>query len=164
MDITKKFKFETAHRLVDSYSTKCQSIHGHSYICEITLTGEHLDHTGMLMDFGEVKDRINHLFDAWDHAFMFWTNDTLANHYKSMLAVENLRMIEVDYNPTAENMAYHIFRACVAEDLPVSEVRVQETLTGWAVAKRLKPFVGENISYYNIPEIHKQGGGVCTKL
>ena len=164
MEITKKFKFETAHRLVDSYSTKCQSIHGHSYICEITLAGEHLDNTGMLMDFGEVKDKINHLFDSWDHSFMFWSKDSLANHYKAMLAVEPMRMIEVDYNPTAENMAYHIFRACVEENLPIAEVRVQETLTGWAVAKRLKPFVGENISYYNIPEIKKQKGGLCTKL
>ena len=68
--ITKQFKFELAHRLVDSYSVKCQSVHGHSYLCEVTLAGEHLDNTGMLMDFGEVKDNIAHLFDAWDmHLF-----------------------------------------------------------------------------------------------
>jgi len=164
MEITKKFKYELAHRLVDSYSKKCQSIHGHSYICEVTLGGEHLDSTGMLMDFGEVKDKIAHLFDAWDHAFMFHSEDKLAHHYKAMLATVNLRMIEVDYNPTAENMAYHIFRACVTESLPVVEVRVQETLTGWAKATRLKTFVGEDVTYYNIPEIEKQGGGVCKKL
>ena len=164
MNITKKFKFELAHRLVDSYSTKCQSIHGHSYIAEITLTGEHLDETGMLMDFGEVKDKINHLFDAWDHSFMFWSKDCLAPNYRAMLAVEPLRMVEVDYNPTAENMAYHIFRACVTEDLPIDNVRVQETLTGWATATRLKPFVGEDVSYFNIPEIRKQRGGVCSSI
>ena len=164
MEITKKFQFELAHRLVDSYSTKCQSIHGHSYIAEVTLIGEHLDDTGMLMDFGEVKDKIAHLFDAWDHSFMFWSKDKLANHYKAMLAVEPLRMIEVDYNPTAENMAYHIFRACITENLPVDCVRVQETLTGWAVARRPKTFVGEDISYFNIPEIRKQKGVKCCTI
>ena len=60
-------------------------------------------------------------------------------------------MMVVDYNPTAENMAYHAFRAMIENNLPVSEVRVQETLTGWAIASRLKPFVGEDVTYYNIP-------------
>jgi len=50
-------------------------------------------------------------------------------------------------------MAYHAFRAMVENNLPIFSVRVrvQETLTGWAVAERLKPFVGEDITYYNIP-------------
>lgn len=52
MKITKQFKFELAHRLVDSYSKKCQSIHGHSYLAEVVLEGYELDTTGMLMDFG----------------------------------------------------------------------------------------------------------------
>lgn len=164
MEIVKKFKAEVAHRLVDSYSTKCQSIHGHSYIFELKLKGEHLDSTGMLMDFGELKNRFNHLIEAWDHSFMFWSSDKLANHYKAMLAVQPMRMVEVDYNPTAENMAYHIFRACVELDLPIAEVRVQETLTGWAIADRLKPFVGENVTYFNIPEIKAQKGGRCSAL
>lgn len=164
MEITKRFKFELAHRLVDSYSEKCQSIHGHSYIAEVTLRGEHLDSTGMLMDFGEVKNKLQHLIDSWDHSFMFWSKDKLANHYKSMLAVEPLRMIEVDYNPTAEGMSYHIFRACVQEGLPVSEVRVQETLTGWCKATRLKPFFGEDVTYFNIPEIKLQKGGRNVKV
>jgi len=155
----KKFKFELAHRLVSSYSTKCQSMHGHSYIAEVMLEGEHLNSDGMLIDFGEVKDRINHLFDAWDHSFMFFKEDILADHYKSMLRVVPMRMIEVDYNPTAENMAYHIYKACVTEGLPVKEVRVQETLTGWAIASRPKPFVGEDVTYYNVPEIEAQSGG-----
>ena len=164
MEITKQFKFELSHRLVDSYSTKCQNIHGHSYLCDITLSGEHLDSTGMLMDFGQVKDKLNHLFDAWDHSFMFWSKDSLANHYKAMMAVEPLRMIEVDYNPTAEGMTYHVFRACVQMNLPVSKVRIQETLTGWATTERLKPFFGEDVTYYNIPEIKKQLGGRVEKI
>jgi 6-pyruvoyltetrahydropterin/6-carboxytetrahydropterin synthase len=163
MKITKQFKAEISHRLVTSFSEKCQSIHGHSYLFRVNLESEHLNPDGMVMDFGEVKEKIAHLFDAWDHSFMFKTDDPLAHHYKAMLQVVPLRMVEVDYNPTAENMCYHIFRACIKENLPVTSIEVQETATGWATAQRLKPFVGENVTYYNIPEIKKQAGGkVCT--
>jgi 6-pyruvoyltetrahydropterin/6-carboxytetrahydropterin synthase len=159
MVATKQFKAEISHRLVSSYSKKCQSIHGHSYIFEVALESEYLNEDGMVMDFGELKNKLSHLFEAWDHSFMFYSEDILADHYKAMLRLLPLRMVEIDYNPTAENMAYHIFRACVDNGLPVKEVRVQETLTGWAVAKRLKPFVGEEVTYYNIPEIEVQLGG-----
>lgn len=152
MKITKQFKAEIAHRLVSSYSKKCQSIHGHSYLFELVLESEHLNSDGMVMDFGEVKEKLNHLFDSWDHSFMFYNKDPLANHYKAMLAVVPLRVISVDYNPTAENMSYHVYRACVENNLPIKEVRTQETATGWAVAARPKPFVGEDIVYYNIEE------------
>ena len=167
---TKRFKAEIAHRLVSAYSTKCTSIHGHSYIFEVVLEGEHLNADGMLLDFGELKANLSHLFDAWDHSFIFFKDDILADHYKSMLRVAPMRMVEVDYNPTAENMAYHIFRACVENNLPVREVRVQETLTGWATASRPKTFVGEDVTYYNIPEIEEQHGDShkrnykCSKL
>jgi 6-pyruvoyltetrahydropterin/6-carboxytetrahydropterin synthase len=160
MRAVKRFKAEVSHRLISSYSKKCQSIHGHSYLFEVTLEDEHLNEDGMVMDFGELKNKLNHLFEAWDHSFMFFKDDILADHYKSMLRVIPMRMVEIDYNPTAENMAYHIFRACVENELPVTEVRVQETLTGWAIATRPKPFVGENVTYYNIPEIEVQEGGV----
>ena len=156
MKATKRFKFELAHRLVTSYSTKCHNIHGHSYLCDVTLESEHLNADGMVMDFGELKDKLSHLFDAWDHSYMFYANDVLGNHYKAMMAVVPLRMIEVDYNPTAENMAHHIFRACIENNMPVVEVRIQETLTGWATATRPKTFVGEDVTYYNIPEIRTQ--------
>lgn len=156
---TKQFKFELAHRLVTSYSVKCKSLHGHSYLAELVLETEYLNEDGMVMDFGEVKDKFAHLIDAWDHSYMFYAKDPLAHHYKAMLQVEPLRMIEVDYNPTAENMAYHLFRAAVELNLPVKEVRVQETKTGWATSSRPKMFVGEDITYYNCPEIKVQPGG-----
>lgn len=159
MQATKQFKFELAHRLVSSYSTHCQSIHGHSYLVRVTLQSEDLNCDGMVIDFGEVKDKLKHLVDAWDHSFMFYSEDPLADYYRLMLGVQPLRMIEVDYNPTAENMAYHIFRACIALSLPVESVEVQETATGWCRASRLKPFIGEDVIYYNIPEITVQEGG-----
>lgn len=151
---TKQFKFELSHRLVSSYSKKCQSIHGHSYIAEVVIEAEHLNADGMVMDFAELKHKVSPIIDAWDHSFMFYSKDPLASNYKAMLEIVPMRFIEVDYNPTAEQMAYHLYRHCVEQSLPVREIRVQETLTGWATANRPKPFVGEETRYWNIPEIH----------
>ena len=151
MKITKQFKMEVAHRLVSSYSKRCQSVHGHSYLMEVTLESEQLNGDGMVMDFGEVKDKMNHFFDAFDHSYIIYKNDITLPLFKQIEGLIHNRMMVVDYNPTAENMAYHIFRAMVENNLPVSSVRVQETLTGWAIAERLKPFVGEDVTYYNIP-------------
>lgn len=151
MKITKQFKMEVAHRLVSSYSKRCQSVHGHSYLMEVTLESEQLNGDGMVMDFGEVKDKMNHFFDAFDHSYIIYKNDITLPLFKQIEGLIHNRMMVVDYNPTAENMAYHIFRAMVENNLPISSVRVQETLTGWAIAERLKPFVGEDVTYYNIP-------------
>lgn len=155
MQATKQFKFEAAHRLVSSYSKKCQSIHGHSYLCRVTLEEPNLNEDGMVMDFGEVKEKLIHLFDAWDHSLMLWSKDPLCKIMVAGNEIVPQRMIFVDYNPTAENMAFHVYRACVELDLPVATVEIQETATGWATANRLRPFVGEDVTYYNIPERSK---------
>ena len=154
MKAVKQFKAEIGHRLMSAYTEPCKSLHGHSYLFEITLEDEYLNKDGMVMDFGELKDKMEHFFNSFDHTFVVCKKDIILNN---LLAIEQLihnRLMIVDYNPTAENMAYHAFRACVENGLPVKEVRVQETLTGWAIASRPKPFVGEDITYYNIPERH----------
>lgn len=152
MKITKKFKFELAHRLVDSYSKKCQSFHGHSYTAEVTLKGESLDGTGMLMDFGEVKDKFSWIIDAWDHSLMLWDKDPVCQEMLSINQRIKGRFIIVDYNPTAENMAHHLYRELVKAKLPVKDVLVRETLTGWAVANKPSPLTGLRVVYHNIEE------------
>jgi 6-pyruvoyltetrahydropterin/6-carboxytetrahydropterin synthase len=150
--IRKTFKAEIAHRLVDSYSEKCQSIHGHSYTFEVILHGNELDGTGMLIDFGEVKNRINHIIEAWDHSFMFWDKDPLADLYLEMLHIQPMRMIYVNYNPTAEHMALHLFQECACNGLPVISVKIHETRTGYAEANRASSFI-YGAKYFNIPEV-----------
>ena len=138
MKVTKRYKAEVAHRLVSSYSTRCQSPHGHSYLFEVTLEGENLNCDGMILDFGEMKDKLDKPFlDKWDHAFIMYKEDPALDTMRKLAIEHKWRFLVTDYNPTAENMAYHIFRHCVEQQLPVVEVRVQETLTGWANATRV---------------------------
>ena len=107
--ITKKFKFEMAHRLVSSYSKKCQLIHGHSYKMELTLMSKELNEDGMVVDFGELKDLFAKTIDKLDHAVVINAKDEI-------LCRKNLPgTILVPYNPTAENMAQDICIQIVKE-------------------------------------------------
>jgi len=137
MTIRKLFKVEMAHRLVDSYSKKCQSIHGHSYLIEIVLAGEPTEeHAQMVMDFGELKDKFKDFIDAFDHSMVVYAQDPMYPKLKEIMDELNMRYIVVPYNPTAEMMSAHILQQAMKIGLPVHKVRVHETTTGWAESKR----------------------------
>lgn len=129
--IRKQFKFEMSHQLVEAYSCACSdAIHGHSYVMELFLTSDKLDHTGMVMDFGEVKALINDYVDSWDHCLVM--SSEFPKEYLEMLGKYNKKMKVVTYNPTAEAMAndmYYYIKDIIPQ---VSKVRLHETVTGWA--------------------------------
>ena len=136
MLIRKLFKVEMAHRLVSSYSKKCQSIHGHSYKIEIILEGEPTEvQDEMVLDFGEVKDKINKFMDAFDHSMVVSSKDVIAPDLIPIMDKLNMRYIVVPYNPTAEMMACHILKQVY--ELGIENIRkviVHETATGYAEA------------------------------
>lgn len=105
--ITKIFRFEMAHQLIDSYSDECKNIHGHSYKLEVTLEGDRNPKTGMIIDFKELKEIVQPIIDDFDHSF---------------LTVENYGM-----NPTAENMAYDIFKLLRERTPLLKKIRLWET-------------------------------------
>ena len=150
MKATKQFKMEVAHRLTSSYSVRCRSIHGHSYLMEVTLEDTELNCDGMVMDFGELKDHLNKFMDKFDHTLVMSWEDPALEQMLEMVKKFNWRFMVVDYNPTAENMASHVFNYCKELGLPVSEVRVQETKTGWATTDKVDPFIKGIVDGYNI--------------
>ena len=52
--ICRRFTFEAAHSLPDH--PKCGTLHGHSYKLEVTLEGKVDENTGMVLDFGVLKE------------------------------------------------------------------------------------------------------------
>jgi len=122
--------------LMSSYSKKCQSIHGHSYLIEVILEGEPTEkHDEMVLDFGEVKDKINKFIDAFDHSMVVSSKDVIAPDLIPVMDKLNMRYIVVPYNPTAEMMACHLLKQIY--ELGVENVRkvvVHETATGYAEA------------------------------
>jgi 6-pyruvoyltetrahydropterin/6-carboxytetrahydropterin synthase len=112
-EVTVEEKFASGHAL-RNYHGKCENVHGHNYRVEVTLAGERLDQTGLLVDFVELKKVLNAIIDRMDHRFL---ND-----------VPPFDVV----NPSAENMARYIFEELemgLGERSParVSNVRLWET-------------------------------------
>lgn len=125
--IRKQLKFEAAHILDSSYSTCCQQIHGHSYIVELFFRSETLNGDGMVVDFGLVKKQATVLIDQFDHRLI------VSNRRASRPPLVGLcDLVEVTYNPTAENMARYFFEWLKPKHSSLFKVRVHETSTGWA--------------------------------
>ena len=99
-----EFHFAAAHRL-PRYDGPCVRNHGHNYRMFVILEGEVDPQSGMVADFGRVKDLVQeHVLSRVDHRDL---NDLLAN-------------------PTAENIARWVFEA-LAQRLPgLAEVRLFE--------------------------------------
>ena len=65
--VSKKFKFEAAHRLVHGYEGACASLHGHGFCVVVTASGDRINGYGKLSDSG-----------AFDHLEK-WISDNLDN-------------------------------------------------------------------------------------
>lgn len=89
-EVTIEQTFSAGHAL-RNYRGKCENVHGHNYRCQVTIEGEQLDATGLLVDFVELKKIVRSVIDRMDHQ---WLND--------------FPPFDV-LNPSAENMAKFIY-------------------------------------------------------
>lgn len=112
-ELTVSVEFEAAHRIVD-YPGKCNRLHGHNWVIEVSVIGDKLNELGMLVDFKELKSEVNKIINQLDH---FYLNDLAAFQTK---------------NPTAENIARYIYeelseQICCKAEIKVKAVKVWET-------------------------------------
>ncbi len=97
--------FETAHRLSHPDApTKCQSIHGHSWLATVTLAGPALDDRGMLVEFGAFKKAWRaFLDDHVDHHLAVRRDDPVA---AAILSVQpDARILSLPEDPSTEFFA-----------------------------------------------------------
>jgi 6-pyruvoyltetrahydropterin/6-carboxytetrahydropterin synthase len=111
--------FAAGHAL-RNYKGKCENVHGHNYRVRITIEGDQLDSTGLLVDFLDVKQLMGGVVDYLDHQFI---ND--------LPPFDQL-------NPSAENIAKYFYDRVsggLKNEVPVrvAEVKVWETDTSSAV-------------------------------
>lgn len=114
MDIFRVIQIEAAHRLPNvPEGHKCARLHGHSFRIEIHVSGPVGADTGWVMDFADLRQAFQPLFDQLDHQYL---ND-----------IDGLD------NPTSENLARWIWQR-LSVDLPqLSRVVVQETCNAGCV-------------------------------
>lgn len=61
-------RFAAAHQL-KMVTEKCENLHGHNWKIEFYVAGKELQ-SGVLVDFGIIKDRLNTIIDTLDHKFL----------------------------------------------------------------------------------------------
>lgn len=108
MEIFRVFQVEAAHHLPNvPEGHKCARLHGHSFRIEVHISGEVGEQSGWVLDFSELKQAFQPLYDRLDH------------HY--------LNEIEGLENPTSENLARWIWRELQPALPNLNKVIVQET-------------------------------------
>jgi 6-pyruvoyltetrahydropterin/6-carboxytetrahydropterin synthase len=129
--VTKRIDFCYGHRLLD-YDGKCRHLHGHNGLLEVDVAASTLDNLGMVVDFARVKDLVKGWVDKnLDHRMVLCKRDPMVAILRDMQ--EPLYLM--DENPTAENIAKHVFDRVGEMGLRLSEVRLWETPDSFAVYK-----------------------------
>lgn len=149
ISVTKEFKMEAAHKLLNSYTEKCRNIHGHSYRIKVTLfTSEkifNLNDEGVVADFTKIKDLFQKVVDMFDHSLILHEKDPIIpGIFKCLDLCERLQVYTMNKNPTAENLAA-FFAQSLSEIMKregnclngvrIKSVTVYETKTSRAVVK-----------------------------
>jgi len=106
--------FAAGHAL-RNYKGKCENVHGHNFKVQVTIEGERLDDTGLLVDFIDVKNLMGGVIQRLDHQFL---NEVAPFDVK---------------NPSAENIAEYFHQemtiglANTSVPVWIREVKVWET-------------------------------------
>lgn len=123
--VTKKFRFEAAHRLnALSEDHPCSSIHGHSYVVELAVGCNELNENGFVIDFNELNQVKKRIHDDWDHAIILSKDDPKLEDF----AVISRKISIFPYgNPSAEHMAGYISniaKEILYKNYPTKEFKV----------------------------------------
>lgn len=142
--VTVRHTFETGHRL-PHLTGKCQSLHGHSWQVEVTVTGP-LTPDGTVVEFADLKRHLRGWVDTHlDHGLMLGEHDLLgpflADHGKVYIFGIDPHTGDLPW-PTVENVATLLARVMtdhLNEQQPactVTRVDVQETAVNRATWHR----------------------------
>lgn len=136
---TRRLEFDAGHRVL-GHGGKCKHLHGHRYRAEITVQAKELDDLGMVVDFGDIKAKVGQWIDTyWDHGMILHPDDPLFEldwRARERIAGKTYELTNghEPANPTAENMAEHLFVLSrdLLEGFDIVRVRLYETPNCWA--------------------------------
>lgn len=115
LSITKIFHFEAAHT-ISCYNGQCKNIHGHSYELHVTITGQVLNESNMLIDFKELKKIVElNVTNDFDHALILKSSTENKEAYKNL----NTKIHWLSDEPTAEYLILEIAKR-ITPNLPAN--------------------------------------------
>jgi 6-pyruvoyltetrahydropterin/6-carboxytetrahydropterin synthase len=82
--------FSAAHQL-RNYKGKCENLHGHNWLVQVIVYGQDLNHIGLLIDFGIIKQVLKSLLSQLDHTCL------------------NQLTMFCEENPSSENIARWLY-------------------------------------------------------
>jgi 6-pyruvoyltetrahydropterin/6-carboxytetrahydropterin synthase len=68
-EVTIKKSFSAAH-LIREIGGKCEALHGHNFLVEVSVMAESLNEEGLLIDFRIVKGWTEEILDQLDHKYL----------------------------------------------------------------------------------------------
>ena len=135
MLITRRISWHMAHRIL-GYKGLCGTIHGHTYAAEISLEGAVDRASGMVCDFGDLKNVLAELIDGYfDHSVFLSECDPLVEAIRP----HSSRLVVLNGAATVENLGNVLFglierrllnpkfRTSDGGALKLSRIRIWET-------------------------------------
>lgn len=143
--ITKIFKVDIAERhwsklqenvrgkeLYEPHHTNPEhNIHGHTLFIHVTLESDSLDDGGFVLDTDVIKSLFTEsIFGQLDHSFILPKDDPIFQSMKSLIKNQDLKLYEVDFIPTFENLSKHIYEQCkkILEQNKLENIRIKKIL------------------------------------
>lgn len=138
--LSKKFRFESAHRLCKGYEGKCRNIHGHSWNGELFITGTKFDNYDFLIDYSLLKKITKQIEDSFDHKLLVYQGD---EELLKFCQDNEQAYYKFDRNPTSEAIARTIYFWAVElleevapdAEAHITAVKVDETCTSSCLYK-----------------------------
>ncbi len=104
--------FSAAH-VVAEIGGKYEELHGHNFKVELTVKGQDLNESGIIIDFRELKQWLSEVLDNLDHKYL------------------NKVPFFAEVNPSSENIAKYIYEQMnlkiTIADVKVARVKVWES-------------------------------------
>jgi len=123
MKIEKKYHFYAAHRN-EYLEGKCQNLHGHTYYVHVQLAFSETDESGVTMLFESIDDIIDPIIKTLDHSTLVHEKDS---DLVKAVDILNSKRVVFPHPTSAEHLAKYLFDQIAGSNLPVKEVRLQET-------------------------------------
>ncbi|MBL7684944.1 MAG: 6-carboxytetrahydropterin synthase, partial [Deltaproteobacteria bacterium] len=96
---------------------------------QVEFESHQLDSLGMLIDFDEIKDRVQTFLDEYlDHRLILNEQDPFVPFFQE----KKEPLFLMKENPTAENLAKLIFETIQKENMPIVSVKFWETSSACA--------------------------------
>lgn len=128
--IERKYRFYAAHRNQFLTGTKCERLHGHSYMVKVLIKIPYSD--SVVYEFSKIDEYVEPIIKRLDHRTLLDNKDPLVSYLEQAIsdkAIPEDSLVLFNSITSVENISKWIFNRIKSKGLPVFLVSVSETLS-----------------------------------